>query len=456
MTSYIQSPWTLSILFSGVLILSGCMKGVQESSLADKDESLRAPLVPQGDMLGSFDFCPVKKMLNTKNIAWMSYLSALEYSHFAVVATELEKLGFGHPKDGLFYKKIYLQLRIARLEAFQSTADDPWLIEPERQTKLKELQKVYADEYRSESFSRDIPDLEQQVIDTTDPNRGTFFISGLKKTPDNQVIKGSTQAVYSEHNKLDFAVIAFRGTEAQSKDDKAADLDTAHIPMANFGKAQVMRGFLKAYQEIDEQLMEFLKTRGSASKPIKLWVTGHSLGGAIATLFAAQMLEMKHEKLMPNVTLMGVYTFGSPRVGDNGFALRLDSLSMNYNVPLYRVRNYKDLVSAIPFGFKSNPGYWHAGSLVYIDRDGKVHYGNGWNDIEAQSDLLKSLPNSIGDHMVENYVGKLVHFMSTSTDQVVQNCSPVKEERGLAPYVENPELREIDWAKPTKNLTPDF
>ena len=52
------------------------------------------------------------------------------------------------------------------------------------------------------------------------------------------------------------------------------------------------------------------KDRISADRP--LFITGHSLGGGLATLAAARLSQGRD--------VHGVYTFGSPRVGDSEFA----------------------------------------------------------------------------------------------------------------------------------------
>ncbi|ELR25498.1 lipase, partial [Acanthamoeba castellanii str. Neff] len=50
------------------------------------------------------------------------------------------------------------------------------------------------------------------------------------------------------------------------------------------------------------------------NKPVrKLWVTGHSLGGALATLFVAQMMQDFPDS---EENIGSVYTFGQPRLGD--------------------------------------------------------------------------------------------------------------------------------------------
>jgi alpha-beta hydrolase superfamily lysophospholipase len=60
-----------------------------------------------------------------------------------------------------------------------------------------------------------------------------------------------------------------------------------------------------------------------------LFLTGHSLGGALATLAASRW------------PARACYTFGAPRVGDGAFARTL-------RAPLYRVVNGQDVVPRVP------------------------------------------------------------------------------------------------------------
>jgi triacylglycerol lipase len=83
-----------------------------------------------------------------------------------------------------------------------------------------------------------------------------------------------------------------------------------------------------------------------------MWVTGHSLGGAMAVLVAAE--------LQPNG---GLHTFGQPRVGNSAFLKTLDGIKY------YRYRNNNDAVTAVPPSFLL---FRHGGVLRYINTYGNI------------------------------------------------------------------------------------
>ena len=85
-------------------------------------------------------------------------------------------------------------------------------------------------------------------------------------------------------------------------------------------------------------------------------VTGHSLGAALATLYADRIADMHSV----------CYTFGSPRVGDK-------QLIENMNFTCYRFRNNNDIVTRVP---PELFGYTHkSDELKYFDVDGQVRHG---------------------------------------------------------------------------------
>ena len=75
--------------------------------------------------------------------------------------------------------------------------------------------------------------------------------------------------------------------------------------------------------------------------------TGHSFGGALATLLAS---------IHPPTVL---YTFGSPRVGDTDFVAALNAIDS------HRFVDCCDLVTFLPPAIF---GYVHLGPALYIDR----------------------------------------------------------------------------------------
>ena len=92
----------------------------------------------------------------------------------------------------------------------------------------------------------------------------------------------------------------------------------------------------------------------------QVWVTGHSLGGALAVLLAATLMET-------GIKVSGLYTFGAPRVGDEEFANRLnDELSDGAH---WRVVNEEDLVPHLP----PEMFFCHAGNRMLLLSDGTVN-----------------------------------------------------------------------------------
>jgi triacylglycerol lipase len=125
-------------------------------------------------------------------------------------------------------------------------------------------------------------------------------------------------------------LIAFRGTADLR--NWLTDLD---CELVRVGKFRVHRGFLESMEAVESDLDGLL----AGENPARLWLTGHSLGGALAKLFALWALERGH-------AVAGVYTFGQPRVGDADFARHYDSL---LKPQTFRVVHADDIVPRVPW-----------------------------------------------------------------------------------------------------------
>jgi hypothetical protein len=151
-----------------------------------------------------------------------------------------------------------------------------------------------------------------------------------------------------------------------------------------------------------------------------LFLTGHSMGGALAVLTACRLAKAGR-------TPRAVYTFGAPRVGDRAFCA-------GYGLPTYRVVNRLDLVPEMPLasmkrllprtprftnerilgGLRRMAArvrcYGHVRTLVYIDLDGTITVDadvEPWHAYAVARAIAtrgKSFLEGITDHLIANYI----------------------------------------------------
>ncbi|XP_052876658.1 triacylglycerol lipase OBL1 isoform X3 [Gossypium arboreum] len=117
---------------------------------------------------------------------------------------------------------------------------------------------------------------------------------------------------------------------------------------------------MSAYYMVREKL----KTLFEEHKNAKYIVTGHSLGGALAILFPIVLVLHEETNLLQK--LLGVYTFGQPRVGNKQLG-RFMEAHINHPVPKYfRVVYCNDLVPRLPYDDKTFL-YKHFGVCLYYN-----------------------------------------------------------------------------------------
>ncbi|MEH1946362.1 MAG: lipase family protein [Nostoc sp.] len=106
--------------------------------------------------------------------------------------------------------------------------------------------------------------------------------------------------------------------------------------VGDFGRVTV--GFRQIYISLRDGMINALKGCDPNSR---IFVTGHSLGSALATLAIPDILantDFKPEKVI-------LYTFASPRCGDREFATKFQAMRVRH----WRIANTEDFVTMIPF-----------------------------------------------------------------------------------------------------------
>lgn len=167
---------------------------------------------------------------------------------------------------------------------------------------------------------------------------------------------------------------------------------------------RVHRGFLHAYMSIRAELCDALHdiyVRGAQLPFAKhnLIVCGHSLGGALATIAAYDLVNYGggYEQLRFSADRLLCVSFGSPRIGDRAFAARFDQ-SVRCS---FRWAMRTDIITKLPVGGLG--GYKHVGQLVMIDEAGTILLDP--SPVERSWGL--AAPASIGKHLTPRYAAAM-------------------------------------------------
>ncbi|CAG8749596.1 9294_t:CDS:2, partial [Ambispora leptoticha] len=209
--------------------------------------------------------------------------------------------------------------------------------------------------------------------------------------------------------KHNFIVVVFKGTTPTNFEDFLVDAMIQRVDARSYVFGEVHEGFYTSlFPETDH-----VTPRGHASSPyiaiikeirkkaaiirernaqlsppihapVNIWVTGHSLGAALSTLFYSRLLNSPAD-LGPNCILRDGYLFGTPAIGDADFAAEYAAIS---NTPfdrqntLWRIIDDTDIITKLPPGFEdpsirrfSNKfsvlNYAHVGEGIRFFQDGR-------------------------------------------------------------------------------------
>jgi triacylglycerol lipase len=184
-------------------------------------------------------------------------------------------------------------------------------------------------------------------------------IKALGFTDVKAIVRGPMAAYVASGG--DVTVIAFRGT-----DNDAGDwIANLNVLLRETPHGSIHAGFAGAYDTLRADILDALE----GHKATYLWITGHSLGGALAVVCAYDLVET--ERRMPT----GLITFGQPMVATDALAAYLDQKLRHRYV---HVVNEHDIVPRVP------PFFAHCGTLVWFI-DGEVRWSKPKEQIYTAS-----------------------------------------------------------------------
>jgi len=185
-----------------------------------------------------------------------------------------------------------------------------------------------------------------------------------------------------------FTTLIFPGTA--SARDVITDLRCAKI---SWRAGRVHAGFRSAFNSVMTPLVNEI------IPGTRLYLAGHSLGGALAMLCAYALLESGYP-------VIGVYTYGQPRVGNGPFARAYNEALGNRT---WRIVNAGDPVTRMPWQLGT---YRHAGIEVFLPRNGGLEIARPWWSRAADYVQTASAPETsefvrLAAHSLDNYLRRL-------------------------------------------------
>lgn len=312
---------------------------------------------------------------------WLSFFAANEYAHYAHFSPVLEKMGFGDEGEGENWVQDARNVMVTR--------------------DLEYTQKVL-NSGSSAEFERD---LVQKVV----PGKKIqFFAAGVIE--DDVFVDESTQMLWVEHRTEPVVIISFRGTQADQFEDIVSDLDLVRTDLSGYGA--VHGGFHTAFQGIESILKE--KLEAESGRGLQIWITGHSLGGALASIASTTIIT--HINSDDSYSLKGIYTFGMPRVGNTDYVAAVEQEYENNSVSAMRFRQGDDTVTQLPFQWM---GYHHTGHFMHLSAEGIFDF----NAADQDPGDTTEYEGAIADHNIVQYNERVIgHLQSSDYVSLSRSC----------------------------------
>jgi len=153
----------------------------------------------------------------------------------------------------------------------------------------------------------------------------SFLVPGMIKTDKTKKSTATSDAtgIVARDDSRQTITVAFRGTH--SLRNWWANIQLVWKDASVFcSDCKLHRGFYDAFTEAFPPILASVTSLRAQYPSYKLVVTGHSFGGALATITATEFRRLGYS--------VDLYTYGAPRVGNDGFSRFVSRRSGNYRV----------------------------------------------------------------------------------------------------------------------------
>jgi len=285
------------------------------------------------------------------------------------------------------------------------------------------FERLLTEQNRTKSSLRELLEIRREARDPEGQNRIQYVT-----TIDHPLV----QAVVLRMNEVIF--VSYRGTVMSMQrfistiSDLVSDIWYQKVsPVGGKPELAFHRGFYKAASETFESLSKAISdccANNGIKKPL-IYVTGHSLGGAMAAVLNASWNGSYVPSGLEAYPIRSTYTFGMPRFGDVGTINELSVVEQLTNLKRrappnpfgpksnqaaatmpfvslfpYHLSNVGDSIPHLPMsylGFEDSPKEWSSASGLRVGFDYKK-----CGDDAAFSDLLKL--RTLSDHEINRYL----------------------------------------------------
>jgi predicted lipase len=191
-----------------------------------------------------------------------------------------------------------------------------------------------------------------------------FWHEDKRAKPEDKISSGYIGRIETNNDEVNRVLISFRGTQTTDEWILDADFDQVDVLFEPNGEiVKIHEGFWdifslpvnKEFPSLQDQIQKLLPLYLSETKPNEIYIAGHSMGSAVATLVLIDtVLNYPHAKVIANIT-------GCPRIGNPAFADAMNSLSKNphFDFVIWRIVNTEDIITTLPSPIFKNTLFSH-------------------------------------------------------------------------------------------------